>query len=58
VQKIQFFEKRFNDLFTELMADFTFYDADGSGTVADSERLVTYQPTRRTRSKRSTARVM
>ena len=58
VQKIQFFEKRFNDLFTELMNDFTFYDADGSGTVADSEKLVSYQPTRRTRSKRSTARVM
>lgn len=58
VQKIQYFEKRFNDLFTELMSDFTWYDADGSGTVADNEKLVTYTPTRRTRSKRSTARVM
>lgn len=58
VQKIQYFEKRFNDLFQELMGDFTWYDADDSGTVTDAEKMVRYMPTRRTRSKRSTARVV
>ena len=57
VQKIQFFEKKFNELFDELMSDFTWYDADDSGSVTDAEKMVTYQPTRRTRSKRTTARV-
>jgi len=57
VQKIQFFEKKFNELFDELMSDFTWYDADGSGSVTDAEKMVTYQSTRRTRSKRATARV-
>ena len=58
VQKIQYYEKRFNDLFDELMSDFTWYDADDSGTVTDAEKMVRYQLTRRTRSKRATARVM
>jgi hypothetical protein len=57
VQKIQYYERRFNEMFAELMSDFTWYDADNSGSVTDSERMVTYQPTRRTRSKRSIARV-
>ncbi len=58
VQKIQYFEKRFNDLFQELMSDFTWYDADDDGSVEDSEKMVRYMPTRRTRTKRSTARVV
>jgi len=40
------------------MSDFTWYDADDSGTVTDAEKMVRYQMTRRTRSKRATARVM
>lgn len=57
VQKIQYFESRFNSLFEELMADFTWYDVSGDGTVSDSEKMVSYKRTRRTRSKRSVVRV-
>ena len=57
VQKIQYFESRFNGLFEELMADFTWYDSDADGSVEDSEKLITYSRTRRTRNKRSVVRV-
>ncbi len=40
------------------MSDFTWYDADDDGSVEDSEKMVRYMPTRRTRTKRSTARVV
>lgn len=57
VQKIQYFEKRFNDMFTELMSDFTWYDNSGDGSVSPNEKMIRYQPTRRTRSKSSIVRV-
>lgn len=57
VQKIQYFEKRFNDLFNELMSDFTWYDSEGNGSISSKEKMVRYQATRRTRSKSSIVRV-
>ena len=57
VQKIQYFESRFNDLFDELMADFTFYDADNSGTVDNSEKQVRFQLNRRSRGRKAIVRV-
>lgn len=57
VQKIQYFEKRFNDLFEELMNMMDWYDDDGDGTVQDSEKMISYVRTRRTRGRKGTARV-
>jgi hypothetical protein len=57
VQKIQYFESRFNSLFEELMADFTWFDNSGDGSVSDSEKMISYRRSRRTRSKRSVVRV-
>ena len=57
VQKIQYYEGRFNDLFEELLADFTWYDSDGDGTVEDGEKQVRFRVNRRSRSRQSVARV-
>ncbi len=57
VQKIQYFETRFNDLFEELMNDFTFYDADSDGTVEDGEKQVSFQLNRRSRGRKAITRV-
>jgi len=39
------------------MADFTWYDQDGSGSVTDSEKLVSYRRNKRTRGNKSVVRV-
>jgi hypothetical protein len=57
VQKIQYFESRFNSLFDELMADFTWYDSSGDGSVSDNEKLVSYRRNKRTRGNKSVVRV-
>ena len=38
VQKIRYYEQKFNDIFQELLAMADWYDADGDGTVEDSEK--------------------
>jgi len=57
VQKIQYYDDKFNELFTELMNMFDFYDDDGDSVVEDSEKMVRFSLTRRTRGRRSTTRV-
>jgi hypothetical protein len=57
VQKIQYYENKFNDYFTELMSDFIYYDADGDGTVQDGEKQVTFNILRRGRGRRNVVRV-
>lgn len=57
VQKIEYFENKFNELFIELTSMWDWYDADGSGTVDDSERMIRYSSTRRSRGRRSIVRV-
>mgnify|MGYP003128011763 CR=1 FL=1 len=49
VQKIRYYENKFNNLFEELLAMADWYDADGDGTVEDSEKAFTFQTVRRTR---------
>ena len=49
VQKMRYYENKFNDIFNELLALADFYDADGDGTVEDSEKSYTFQTVRRTR---------
>ncbi len=57
VQKIQYYEGRFNDLFEELLADFTWFDSDGDGTVEDGEKQISFRLNRRSRSRKAVARV-
>jgi len=49
VQKIQYYDTKFQDLFNELISIADWYDQDGSGTVEADEKAVTYFRTRRTR---------
>lgn len=56
VQKIQYYENKFNDLFNELMAMWDWYDREGDG-IDNEDRMVTFRTNRRTRNKRNTARV-
>ena len=53
VQKIQYFENKFNDLFNELLAMMDWYDSDADGSVQDDEKRTRFDITRRTRGRRS-----
>jgi hypothetical protein len=55
IAKINYYDQKFNDLFTELTQMADWYDADNSGTVDAAERAYSYQSTRRTRR---TARIV
>jgi hypothetical protein len=57
VQKIKYYEDKFQGLFNELIALADFYDADGDGTVEDSEKVWTNQTVRRTRRRSTVVRV-
>jgi hypothetical protein len=55
VQKITYFENKFNDLFLELLSMMDWYDSDNDGTVTDDEKRTRFQLPRRTRGRRSLA---
>jgi len=57
VQKIQYYDDKFNELFAELLNMFDWYDSDNDGTVQDGEKMVRFSLTRRTRGRRATTRV-
>lgn len=57
LQKIRYYENKFNDIFSELLALADWYDADGDGTVEAGEKAWSYQPVRRSRRRRSVVRV-
>lgn len=57
VQKIQYYDDKFNELFTELTNMFDWYDSDDDGTVEDGEKMVRFSMTRRTRGRKATTRV-
>jgi len=57
VQKIKYYEDKFQGLFNELIALADFYDADGDGTVEDSEKVWTNQTVRRSRRRSTVVRV-
>lgn len=57
VQKIQYYDDKFNELFNELLGMFDWYDNDNDGTVEDGEKMIRFSLTRRTRGRRSTVRV-
>lgn len=57
VQKIKYYDAKFNDLFNELLAMADWYDADGDGTVEDGEKAYTYAPVRRSRRRTQVVKV-
>lgn len=57
VQKITYYENKFNDLFEELLAMMDWYDFDGDGTVESSEKMIRFSNTRRSRSRKPVVRV-
>ncbi len=57
VQKIRYYEDKFNDLFQETLALADFYDADDDGTINDSEIAYSYRQVRRSRRRNSVVKV-
>jgi hypothetical protein len=57
VQKITYYENKFQDIFEELLAIMDWYDADDSGTVDTDEKQVKFQLNRRTRGRRNIVKV-
>ena len=57
VQKIKYYDVKFNEIFNELLALADWYDADGDGTVEDGEKAWTYQPVRRSRRRSTIVKV-
>lgn len=57
VQKISYYDKKFNDLFEELMSMMDWYDWDADGSVESSEKIYRQSRTRRSRSRSSVVRV-
>lgn len=57
VQKINFYNSKFNELFTEKLAVIIWYDVDADATVESGEQLVNFRKNRRTRGKRFITRV-
>ena len=55
--KIDYYNNKFNDLFTELLSMADWYDANDSGTVDADERAYSYMSTRRTRRRKSLVQV-
>lgn len=57
VQKIQYYEQKFDDLFRELMTMLDWYDFNADGNIDSEERFLQRTLTRRTRGARSSWRV-
>tara|TARA_R110002020_G_scaffold77940_1_gene196427 strand:- start:1162 stop:1407 length:246 start_codon:yes stop_codon:yes gene_type:complete len=57
VQKMKYYEDKFQGLFNELIALADWYDADNDGTVEDSEKVWTNQTVRRSRRRSTVVRV-
>ncbi len=57
VNKIQYYDNKFNDIFNELLALADWYDADGDGTVEDGEKAWSYQSVRRSRRRSTIVKV-
>lgn len=53
VQKIQYYENKFNDIFNELLAMMDWYDSNADGSVEDTEKRTRFDLTRRTRGRKA-----
>lgn len=57
LQKIRYYEDKFNGIFKELLSMADWYDADGDGTVNSDEKAYTYTTVRRSRRKSTVVRI-
>jgi Ca2+-binding EF-hand superfamily protein len=57
VQKISFYEVKFNEMFTELTSMWDWYDKNADGTIETGEKMIRFQSTRRTRGRRNIVKV-
>jgi len=57
VQKIQYYDNKFNDLFTELLDILDWYDQDNSGASDSDEKMLKFRLNRRTRGLKNVTRV-
>ena len=57
LQKIRYYEDKFNGIFKELLSMADWYDADGDGTVNSDEKAYTYTTVRRSRRKNTVVRI-
>ena len=57
VAKIRYYDVKFNDLFTELLAIADWYDFNADGTIQADEKKTTYMQTRRSRSRNQIVQV-
>lgn len=55
--KIDYYGRKFEDLYNELIAIADWYDFNNDGSVQNSEKAVSYYMNRRTRSKRNVVRI-
>ena len=54
VAKIKYYDVKFNDIYSELLAITDWYDADGDGTVETSEKATFIQQSNRRSRRRTT----
>jgi len=57
VQKMRYYDDKFNDIFQELMALADWYDANDDGVVDNSEKAWSYRTIRRSRRRNSVVKV-
>ena len=57
VNKINFYETKFNELFSEKLAVINWYDADADSNITSTDELVNFRKNRRTRGKSYITRV-
>ena len=57
VQKIKYYESKFQDLFEELLDMMDWYDFNNDGTVQSGEKQTSFRLTRRTRGRKPVTRV-
>ena len=55
--KIDYYGRKFEDLYNELIAIADWYDFNNDGTVQSNEKAVSYYMNRRTRAKRNVVRI-
>ena len=57
VNKINFYETKFNELFTEKLSVIVWYDVDADASITSADEMVNFRKNRRTRGKRFITRV-
>lgn len=57
LQKIEYYDRKYNDIFNELISIADWYDFNNDGTIQTGEKAVSYYMNRRTRSRKNIVQV-